>query len=259
MKFAVIISKQDIAGMSILKKLKHIYPSIDVHVTSKDSIYSENIDKEINADFIIFATKHKSEKGTASLSVHAPGNWNKADFGGQDGKVCSTSAQALKFLFQKLNENAKDLSGYEITLECTHHGPLVSKPCAFIEIGSNEKQWKDAGAAEVIAKTIADFENFNPNKQLKTAIAIGGPHYCPNFNKIQLSEKSGVAIGHTIPEYSLPLTKEMIDEAISKTQEKVDLVLLDWKGCGKSAERQAVIEILDKKGIEYVRSEKIEK
>ena len=96
MEFAVIASKQDIAGMNIAKHLK------DVYIIEEDSIHAEDVDKQVDADFIIFATRHKSEAGTPSLSVHAPGNWHKAEAGGQPEKICPTSAQALKFLFQQL-------------------------------------------------------------------------------------------------------------------------------------------------------------
>lgn len=267
MRFAILYSKKDEAGISIANQLsRHFLPQAQIIELSKDSIYSENIDEKLpelrNADFIIFATKHKSEKGDKSLSVHAPGNWRNADFGGKPGKICKTSPQAIKFLFQKLSENAAsaNLSDYQITLECTHHGPLLeSKPCCFIELGSSEAQWKDEKAAAVLAKTIADFQNFIPNSNIKSAIGIGGPHYCPNFNKIQLSKESNIAIGHVIPEYALPLTESLLKEAVEKTADHLDLLLLDWKGCGKSEERQKLIELLDKAGLKHERAERIKK
>jgi len=57
--------------------------------------------------FIILATKHRSEKGTKSLTCHAPGNWKGADFGGVAGKVCKTSAVFLKLLFNILSDEAE--------------------------------------------------------------------------------------------------------------------------------------------------------
>lgn len=259
--FAVLYSKQDPAGINIAQQLKaHYLPQAPIIELKKDSVYNEGIDKDPrlkNIDLIIFATKHQSKAGNPSLSVHAPGNWRNADFGGKPGKLCPTSSQVLKFLFQKLNENAKDAGEHEVTLECTHHGPLINKPCIFIEIGSSEEHWKDPELGKIIAKTISDFQNFKPNKEIKTAIGIGGPHYCPSFNKIQLN--SNYATSHIIPEYALPLTKPMIEEAIAKTEEHVELIILDWKGCGKSEERQKVVELLDSLGLEYKRTNNIEK
>ena len=100
-------------------------------------------------------------------------------------------------------------------------------------------------------------KNFKPNPYNEIAIAIGGPHYCPNFNKIQL--RSNIAISHVIPQYAFPFTEEMIKEAISKTDEEVDFVLLDWKGLGNSEQRQRILEILDKNYISYKRTSDVDK
>jgi len=269
MNFIVLYSKKDIAGINIAEELKkHYLPQIPIIELQKDSIVSENIDKDDrlkNFDFIIFATRHKSEKGGKTLSIHAPGNWRNADFGGKAGKICPTSALVIKYLFQKLKENAeKEKSDYPVTLECTHHGPLIEKPCCFIELGSSEEQWQDKKTAAIIAKTISDLQDFENwkdknKKQMKIAIGIGGPHYCPNFNKIQLSQTSDIAISHIIPEYCLPLNESMLKEAIEKTKEPTNIFLLDWKGCGKSEERQKVIEIINKLDLKYERTEKIKK
>jgi D-aminoacyl-tRNA deacylase len=271
MKFAILYSKKDPAGVNIAEQLKnHFIPQAQIIELSKDTIYSEQIDEKEerlkNMDFIIFATRHKSSNPGKTLSIHAPGNWRNADFGGKDSKLSMTSALALKYLFQKLNENAFSLPEYRVTLECTHHGPLIlTKPCLFIEIGAGEAEWKDKKAGEIIAKTIADFQDFEKwkteenNKNIKVAIGVGSPHYAPNFTKIQASKESNIAISHIIPEYHLPLNESMILEAIKKTIEHTDLILVDWKGCGNSESRQEVIKIIEKLGLAHERAERIEK
>jgi D-aminoacyl-tRNA deacylase len=264
MKFAVIYSKKDEAGKNIAEALKnHFLPQVPIIEFSKETINLENIDQETelkNAELIIFASKHASAKGGKTLSIHAPGNWRNADYGGKASKVCPTSSLAIKYLFQKLNENAKALtSDYQVTLECTHHGPLISKPCLFIEVGATESEWTDRTAAGVVAKTIADFQNFKIDKNIKTAVGIGGPHYCPNFNKIQNSKESNLAISHIIPEYALPLTESMIIEAIEKTKEHTDLIILDHKGCGNAESRNKLTDLLTKLGLKYQRTSDITK
>jgi len=260
MKFAILYSKKDQAGINIAKQLKeHFLPATPIIEMTKESIYNEDIDKDPRikqAELLIFATKHQSSAKVPSLSIHAPGNWRNADFGGKPGKICSTSSQALKFLFQQLNKNSED---YPVTLEVTHHGPLISKPCLFIEIGSEEQAWTNPKLGKIIAKTIADFQKFKPNRKLKTAIGIGGPHYCPNFNKIQLSTENNIAISHIIPEYSLPLTKPMIEQALEKTSEHTDIILIDWKGCGKSEQRQQTIDLIESLGLKWERTANVEK
>jgi len=236
MRFAIAYSKKDTAGINIIQQLKKIAfaPNMPIIELKKDSIYSEDLNKKNypqlkNIDFIIFATKHRSAKGNPSLSLHAPGNWRQADYGGKSGKVCNTSAQVLKYLFQNLNKNAHqaDLKDYEITLECTHHGPLIELPCCFIELGSSEKQWQESEPAKVLAKTILSLQNYEPNPSLISSIVIGGGHYNQTANKLMLRTK--YAIGHIIPKHQLPITNFMIDEAEEKTREQIKVVLLDWK------------------------------
>ncbi len=273
-KYLIIASKKDKAGINITTRLSQFRgnpllfsmkqePNYDFYLADEEIIYTENLNMEkINKyDFIIFASRHGSEKGGKTLSVHAPGNFRKAELGGEAGKVCKTSAIFQKQIFEKLKENAKQyhLDGdYEVTLEATHHGPLIDKPCLFIEIGSTETEWNDRRAGFVVAKTIDDvIKAYNGNPYNEIAVAIGGPHYCPNFNKIQ--SNSNVAISHVISQYVLPLSEEMVKEAIEKTEEEVDFVLLDWKGIGNSAERGRIIEILDNLRMPYKKTGEIKK
>jgi len=260
-KFLIVASKLDKAGVNITTQLSQ-FGQFKFYLVEKEIIYTENLDLEkINQyDFIIFASKHKSEKSEKTLSVHAPGNWRSADFGGQREKVCKTSALFLKQTFEKLNANAKEynIKDYKVTMEATHHGPLIDRPCMFIEIGSTENEWKDRRAGFVIAKTISEIiAEFKENPYNEIAIGIGGPHYCPSFNKLQLS--SNVAISHVISQYAFPLTEEMVAEALKKTEEEIDFALLDWKGLGNSEQRQRVISILEKLYINYRRTSEISK
>ncbi|MBP6857070.1 hypothetical protein KBC25_01455 [Candidatus Pacearchaeota archaeon] len=269
-KYLVLASKKDKAGMNITNHLSQFRenpllsswgnkPSFDLCFIEEETIYTNNLDLEkINQyDLIIFASKHQSEKKEKSLSVHAPGNFRTADFGGEPEKVCPASALFNKLLFTKLQENAENASlDYKVTLECTHHGPLISKPCVFIEIGSTETEWVDRRAGFILAKTIKEtIEEFQENKYREIAVGLGGPHYCPGFNKLQL--KSNVAFAHIIPEYVMPISETFILETIKKTVEPVDFVVLDWKGLGKSEQRQAVIDILEKNYIQWKKTSDI--
>jgi len=265
---AIIVSKKDMAGMNIKECLLRLFDfreaeeefeqekiyetkvdkeKIKIYTTEKDSINCENIDEKINADFIVFATKHQSKSGIASLSVHIQGNWTNAEFGGKDRKLCIADADYLRdclFKIQELSNNNK----YEIIQECTHHGPYLAKtPCMFIEIGSCEKQWPDKQAGEIIAKTIMSVIP-KPPKKYKTALGIGGLHHCPNFKKVM--EKSNLAFGHVCPKYMLEyLDKEMILQAIEKNTNKCQEVVLDWKGLGQY--KQKISNILDELNIKY--------
>jgi len=265
-KFLIVASKLDKAGANITTQLSQFKPESEeefrFYLVDKEIIYTENLDLEKinNYDFIIFASRHESNRKEKTLSVHAPGNWRLAEYGGEKEKVCKTSALFMKQIFEKLNENAEKyhLKEYRVTMEATHHGPLIEKPCLFIEIGSTEEEWRDSKAGFVIAKTISEtIEGFRENPYNEVAIAIGGPHYCPGFNKIQLN--SNVAISHVISQYAFPLTEEMVKEAISKTEEEIDFAVLDWKGLGTAEQRQRILDILSKLYIDYRKTGEIGK
>jgi len=267
MRFAVIYSKKNIAGVNIVKSLKENFfiPQIPIIELKNETIYTDDINiknyPELkNIDFIVFASTHRSKENKPALCLHAPGNFREANLGGKTGKVAPTSSYIMKFLFQNLKKNKgtePTLNNYELTLEATHHGPDISIPCCFIEVGSTDKEWNDKTACKVIAKTIYELNDFKENKSYIPAVGIGGPHYCPNFNPIQLS--SNYAISHIISSYSFPITESMIKEAEKKTTEQINEVIIDWKGCKSAEERANIIKLLDKIGLKYIRTDKIKK
>lgn len=271
---AIIASSKDPAGVNIRNNLIQLFDfektnekfdnniiyqhnninnkKVKLYLINNDLIFSENIDKTIGADAFIFASKHRSKENTPSFAVHAIGNWNSANFGGQDRKLCPSSAVLLKNLFIELDKNANN-SGFEITLEATHHGPYVEKPAVFVEIGSTEKEWSNKQNGETIAKTIMNALQ-NENKNYKSCIGIGGPHYCNNFNKISL--KTGIALSHVCPKYHLgKLDEILVKQAIEKTLEEVKFVILDWKGLG--TEKKRIVDLLKNLRLEIKRTDQI--
>ena len=120
-----------------------------------------------------------------------------------------------------------------------------------------EKKFNDMNIMHTVVFFGSSRIDEKKNKNLIPSIAIGGPHYCPNFNKIQL--KSEYAISHVIPEYALPLTETMLKQAEQKTKEQIKIALLDWKGIGNSEQRNQTIDLLNKFGLKYKRTSSIEK
>ena len=275
-QIAIIASSKDPAGINIRNNLIQLFnfESIDenfdnnavfqfneiqnkkikLYLINDDLIFAENIDKKISADFFIFASKHRSKENKPSFTVHPIGNWDKSEFGGQEKKLCLSSAVLIKNLYLSLMQNSHFLqenANIEVSLEVTHHGPYVEKPAVFIEIGSTEREWNEKINGEIIAKTIMKALE-NENKNYRIAVGIGGPHYCSNFNKIIL--KTDIAISHICPKYLLEqLGEDLIKQSIEKTVEKVDFGLLDWKGLG--AEKQRIIDVLKKIDLEFKRTD----
>ena len=260
MEFALVASRKDLAGMNIRENLLNNYPfkdkdnhqelnNIKVYTIDEDSINADNI--EVEADVIIFMTRHRSAAGTPSLSVHIPGNWGKAELGGKENSLCIAPASLLKEMYIELSKNT-EFEG-EITLEATHHGPFLNKPAMFIEIGSSEEQWANKSYGKMIADTIMRTLS-KPIKTYKTVIALGGGHYPREFNKVLL--RTDIAIGHICPKYALEsLTESMLKQAIEKNVEEIDTVLLDWKGLGEHKER--ITEMIEKLGLKSERLQTI--
>jgi len=121
----------------------------------------------------------------------------------------------------------------------------------FIEIGSTQEHFGNKDAGDVIAKTLIEITKEELTNQ-KVAIGLGGTHYCPTFNKIL--QRTDIALSHICPKHFLEfLDEEMLAQAIQRTKEKVDFVLVDWKGLGKYKEK--VKELLE--GKEWRRTDKI--
>ncbi|MEM4267353.1 MAG: D-aminoacyl-tRNA deacylase [Candidatus Woesearchaeota archaeon] len=243
MKYCLLFSRKDIASLNILDKISN-YDVKDciIDVVDVDLVSCERVDERINADIFVFASRHQSSSGKKCLLVHVPGNWGKADQGGEEKKLCVAPPlhMALALSFLKKYSNGR----FEVTQECTHHGPYLKKPCFFIEIGSDESAWVLEEAGEVVAKSLQELILSKP-KRMETAVGVGGPHYMPNFSKL-----SNVAFGHVCPKYLLSeLTPIMLKQALENTCGGADSIYLDWKGMG--TEKSRIVKMLENECINY--------
>src|SRR5690606_34003273 len=133
----------------------------------------------IEHDYIIFLSRHVSKEKRKTLTAHSIGNWNEAKLGGIEGKAPPTNAIIMKETMNILLEKTKELgiNNYEVTMEATHHGPLINTPSMFIETGGSIEEWEDPKAIEVLTLTIKELlkriNNGSINYDKKTAIAVG--------------------------------------------------------------------------------------
>jgi len=269
LKYNIICSNQDKASINIKNALVDLYhfkeqnlyfeeslvyskANISIYSILSESVFREGLDKELPADVYLFASKHQSKKGVPTLTVHSIGNWGLAELGGKDNTLVLSSAWLQRDLFINLHKFSKD-SIFEIVNEATHHGPFLDKPTIYIEIGSTEKEWENLEMAKVVAKTIMTTLAEERNKT-KVAIGIGGLHTCNNFNKIILNKN--IAISHFCPKYALQyLNRKLIEEAIQKTSEKVELAILDWKGL--STHKDNIVKNLKSIGLDFEKTSTI--
>ena len=262
-----IASTKDTAGMNIAKQLIEQYnfeklsesfhknPVYSKTFQNKETkllfIHTEIVDTQFlgdlfNPNLLVFLSRHSSAMGIPTLSVHTPGNLAEAKFGGKPRKVSISPAGAMKNALLEMAK-LKDEQGlnYEVSYECTHHGPSLNVPAMFAELGSSPKQWKDMKAAEVVAHAAVAAISVRPS--CSVALGIGGPHYNKKFTKLALSTQ--IAFGHIIPKYALPeIDAEIIKQCVERTVETVDSAVLDWKGI-KGAYKPKIIAALEKLGV----------
>ena len=248
MNIALIISNYP-ADQNVKKQLGNLPENITLYEFDKRCIELDHIDKEIKADVFVFATIHQSKQGNPCLTCHAPGNWNKAEDGGEEKTLNVAPANYLKAFYLALKEK----SPIEVTFEVTHHGPTLDKPCMFVEIGSSEKEWNDEALGKVIADCIKEVFSQEP-KEEQSVLIIGGGHY--NQVAMKIMERTEYAVGHVCPKYSLPdLNEAMLQQAIEKTDPKVSLIVVDWKGLGQ--EKEKVKQLLDNCKVPWKKSKEI--
>jgi len=247
MKYAIITPKINPAARNIKEALsKYDLRNTEIITTDKETIYLENIDKEIDAEILIFATKHSSTAKIKTLCAHPFGNWGKAELGGEDSRLCKVPASCMKRAFLLLNK-FNNLEDFNVSMEQTHHGPYISKKGFFIEVGSSKKEWENKKPAEIIAKTLNELIN-NKIPEYKSCVALGGMHYNQLANKILLNTE--YSVGHICAKHALDdLNEELLLEAIEKTIPKPELVVLEWKGLGGNKEK--VKNLLEKLEIKY--------
>jgi D-aminoacyl-tRNA deacylase len=286
MKIAIITSTEDQASMHMHKHFLQLgftqttetfqehkvyslaeantKSNIKLYTTSLPIVRAEGIDQEISADFFIFASRHHGKDGRPCFTLHPTGNWNK-EYGGKDKTLSPLLPGALKQCFIIMNNTIQKepiaLPDFHVTLEATHHGPLLNKPSCFMELGSDKTAWGDkrlakrlAGIIIECAKAISQEKMHEKIKNYQNVVGLGGTHYCSNFNKIQLNQENNIAVGHVCPKHHLEfLNENMLKQAIETSQ--AELVLLDWKGLGKEKER--IITLLEKLKIEYKKTKEI--
>lgn len=197
-----------------------------------------------NAELIVFISRHSSQSGKPTLSVHTPGNLGDAELGGLPRKVSVAPASAMQTALKTLKHQQEILRlSYEVSYECTHHGPSLSVPTMFVELGSSQPQWEDPIAAQAVAHAaIAAVADFSAPKA-SAVLGIGGTHYNQKFTAMALSDEA--VFGHMIPKYAVGLVdEEVLGQCVERTLEKVSLAVLDWKGI-KSEDKPRLLSALD--------------
>jgi len=268
----IVASSRDMASLNIKKQILNSYNFNETaenfqgnliymtEVNGKDiklvtlrdeSIYAQNITEFFpNSELIVFISRHSSVSGTPTLSTHTPGNLAEAKLGGIPRKVSVSPANAMRDAIKVMMRLKEEMQlDYEVSYECTHHGPSLNIPTMFAELGSSPRQWKDLKAAGAVAHATMEAVSKFGSFPAKAVIGIGGPHYNNKFTRMAL--KNDLAFGHMIPKYALPnIDLEILKQCVERTLERVELAVLDWKGI-KGEHKPKLVEMLEKIGMPF--------
>ena len=229
---------------------------------------------------VIFPSRHAAVSGKPCLTLHPIGVPHhplaeEPPFGGRSGFAPPPNPRIApwwRLLHRKWKEKA--IPDFSLSLEVTHHGPILDVPAMFIEVGSTEPYWPNEEAAHLLSKIIAEGLRFEEgfsnqgwsqrNVGEPVLVTLGGGHYAPKANKLGLEDN--VWIGHMLANHSLPfgyqdnpgsLWKQSIEAALLSTQKAFpggNIVCNVEKKSFKGWQRQLIYAYLENIGIEVVRS-----
>jgi D-aminoacyl-tRNA deacylase len=169
-------------------------------------------------DYLVFASRHSGETGPL-LSAHFTGNFGEAEYGGEAGSLARTCPNAQKAVIASLEAHAPD--DYDVALECTHHGPTdLAVPSMFVELGSDEPQWRDPEGARAVARAILDLRDVAPDRE-RQLVGFGGGHYAPRFTRIV--RETDWVVGHVGADWQLAAMgdpadqRDLVDSAFARS------------------------------------------
>jgi len=262
----VVSSKKDIASLNIQQQILSNYtfkestenfqgnPAYEAQIHGKQvklvTLNEESVRaQELPSSFpdlalAVFISRHSSLSGKPTLSVHTPGNFGEAELGGLPRTVSVSPANAMREALKTMAQYRQEISlDYEVSYECTHHGPSLNIPTMFAELGSSPAQWNDSKAAEAVAHASIEAVSAFDKSETKAVLGIGGPHYSAKFTRLALEQE--IAFGHMIPKYAIPgLDADVLKQCVDRTLESVDHAVLDWKGI-KGEDKSKVVELLE--------------
>ena len=222
MKIALVSSLSDPGGCTIHEAIlglvaapHRLYPlerhDISHHRIGGRLIFGDQIDRGMDADLIIFLSRHSSKNPVPVLTVHVTGNITTADFGGRIHSLAPAAPRWMHAVIRVLSENAPP--GYRVSYEVTHHGPTeLGTPSLFVEVGSTEKEWEDKAAGAAVATSVlsADPVDCIP------LIGFGGTHYAARQTHISLNSRG--AFGHIVHTRDVPsIDAAMVGRLLEKT------------------------------------------
>jgi D-aminoacyl-tRNA deacylase len=199
-------------------------------------------------DLLVFVSRHAGDTGPL-LTAHTTGNFGPADYGGEPNALARAAPNALARIHEAFERYAPD--GYEVALECTHHGPTeVGSPSLFAEVGSTATEWEDPAGAEAVARAVLDLRGVDPDRE-RQLVGFGGGHYVNRFERVV--EETDWAVGHVAADWGLAAVGDLREPEnralVGRTFERSGATRALLDGDGDTA---AVREAVETAGYEVV-------
>ena len=150
-------------GNPVLQRGSLLLATIDTELVNPP-----DLDTYFNPAAYVFLSRHRAESGIPSLTVHTTGNFTNEEYlGGRPREIGWINPDLQKNYMIALNRRRKQLEGYQISIEATHHGPTsLRKPVLFVELGSSEKNWGDEHAGKMIGDAVIEtLEDRKPGRR----------------------------------------------------------------------------------------------
>ena len=207
--------------------MRHSTHPVHLLLIEKLHIYADGIDiiheKETaeTVDEVLVLSRHAAKSGLPSLTVHAigvPGEipHGEEGFAGGIKGIAVPPSPRFSAIYSALREESSKselADEFEVSLETTHHGPVLTKPTLYLEIGSTESEWIRKDAAKVWAAVISrvlGLSDKSPEGEWfgegDVMIGLGGGHYAPRHSDIAI--RSGLPFGHLLANYALIFDEE---------------------------------------------------
>ncbi|MCS5531489.1 MAG: D-aminoacyl-tRNA deacylase [Candidatus Poseidoniales archaeon] len=255
---------------------------LHIHADGIDIIHEEEIGESV--DEVLVLSRHAAKSGIPSLTVHAigvPGEvpHGEVGFAGGEKGLAAPPSPRFSAIYSALREETADSTlaeEFDVSLETTHHGPVLTKPTLYLEIGSKESEWVRKDASELWARVISRVLGLSDNDpegewagQGDVMIGFGGGHYAPRHSDIAI--RSGLPFGHILANYALVFDGEnqespsgpwrhSLREAVKKTRIAfpggIIFAHLDRKSF-KGWQRNAIIEELSYLDVDVLRGREI--
>ena len=199
----------------------------------------------MNPEMVIFPCRHEAKAALPWFGGHFTGTL-------QEGKSLLSAAapSGLRSFLHNIAASAPAGSGYIVSAEATHHGPVDMKtPCFFAEIGSTNDKWCDKEAGAAVARAIMALRL----EEFPVFLGFGGGHYVQR--QTELIFNSAIAFGHLFSTYQIAgLNRDVVDDARRKSG--AAYAYLDRKSL-RSEDRKRIMEILEELDLPILRGREI--